>query len=49
MTQLTVIDHPLPDSTVHFDAFLHPHRSLSINGFYVLMGALILISLIVGT
>jgi len=48
MTQLTVIDHPLPDSTVHFDAFLHPHRSLSINGFYVLMGALILISLIVG-
>lgn len=47
MTQ--AIDHPLPDPTVRFDAFLHPHRSLSVNGFYVLMAVMVTVSLVIGT
>ena len=41
-------DQPLSDQAFHFDAFLHPHRSLSRGGFFLLMGALVAISLIIG-
>lgn len=37
-----------PSSPLRFDAFLHPHRSLSVPAFWILMGALITISLIIG-
>ena len=41
-------DQSFAGRTVRFDAFLHPHRSLSRTGFFVLMGVLIAISLIIG-
>lgn len=46
---MSAIDaHPPSDPDFRFDAFLHPHRSLSIPGFRLLMGVLIAISLVVG-
>ncbi|NBC34844.1 MAG: DUF2244 domain-containing protein [Alphaproteobacteria bacterium] len=46
---MSAIDaHPPPDPAFRFDAFLHPHRSLSIAGFRLLMAVLIVISLIIG-
>ncbi len=37
-----------PDETVHFDAVLQPHRSLSPTGFAVLMGAVATVGFVIG-
>ena len=39
---------PAPGLELRFDAFLHPHRSLSLTGFRILMAVLVSISLIMG-
>ena len=35
--QATAYDFPMTDSAVHFDAVLHPHRSLSRKAFLIVM------------